>query len=114
MPKKQQTRGKQPPKTYDLQSYRRQAKKEPFPLGLDEDRVLEIKAPTVKRILDAGKMSGQDLEANLKLVVGEDAYEELVEEIGDDDIGILKPLLKDVQEHFGMADEGESDASSTS
>lgn len=115
MPKKTQTRGKKAPKTYDLRAYIHEATKAPFELTISDDEVLEIPAPTVDRILDAGKLDNSDVEESLKVLVGEDAYDEFRSAIGPAPIGALFPLMKDIQDHFGIGgDQGESDASSGS
>ena len=114
MPKKTQTRGKKSPRTYDLRQYINEATKDPFELQLNDEEALIIKAPTVNRILDAGKMDDADAEANLRILVGDDAYDEFREAIGDAPVGALMPLVKDIQEHFGIGDQGKSGASSGS
>lgn len=111
MAKKAQTRGKQSPKTYDLRQYIHEATKAPFELVLSDDEVLEIPAPTVDRILSSGKIDDADVDEALKVLVGDDAYAEFRAAIGPAPIGALKPLMKDIQEHFGLGDSGESDAS---
>lgn len=114
MPKKTQTRGKKSPQTYDLRAYIHEATKSPFALQISDDEVLEIPAPTVDRILDAGSMDQSDLRESLRVLVGDDSYDAFMEAIGDAPVGALKPLVEDIQEHFGIGDQGESDASSGS
>ncbi|GAA1457002.1 hypothetical protein NE857_09140 [Nocardiopsis exhalans] len=110
MPKKKRT-GKPAPRTYDLRSYIREAKREPFPLRLDDETVLSIEAPTVDRIFDAAKLDTSDVEASLKILVGDEVFEEFIEAIGEAPSGVLNPLIKDIQAHFNLGDQGESDAS---
>lgn len=112
MAKKNQTRGKKSPQTYDLRAYIHEASKAPFELRISDEEVLEIPAPTVDRILDAGTMDQSDLRESLRILVGDEVYDEFMEAVGDAPVGALRPLIADIQEHFGLGNEGESDASS--
>lgn len=88
-------------KKYRLADYRKQANKPPFPLELDEERTLEIPAPSTNALLDA--QATADVREQLKLMTGV-KYEELLEVIGEEQGGVLKVLLKDLSDHFGLGE----------
>jgi len=92
---------------YRLADYRRQANKEPFPLELDDERVLMIPAPSTNTVLDV--QATEDVREQLRMLTG-DAYDDLMEAIGEEQGGVLKALMKDLTDHFGL---GESRASRT-
>jgi hypothetical protein len=85
--------------TKTLADYRKEAKREPFTLPLDDNRVIVIKPPTGATLMDLD--TAYTTRAVLKLIVG-DQYDELIEAIGEEDGAVLMAIGKDMQKHFGL------------
>ena len=88
-------------KTYRLADYRKQANRPPFPFELDDERTLEIQPPTTNATLEV--MATNDVREQLKLLTG-DQFDALLEVIGEEQGGVLKALLKDLTDHFGLGE----------
>lgn len=92
-------------KKYQLAVYRSKAMKKPFELIVDEDKSILIPPPSTDVILDVAEATTP--REQLRLLAG-DQYEPLMEVIGEESGSILKPLMTDLTEYFGL---GETSAS---
>ena len=94
-----------PAKKYQLAVYRRRAVKAPFELIIDEDKTVSIPPPSTDVLLDVAEATTP--REQLRLLAG-DQYDALMEVLGPEPGGILKPLLADLTAHFDL---GETSAS---
>ena len=92
-------------KKYQLAVYRARATKKPFELIVDESKTIVITPPSTDVILDVAEATTP--RKQLQLLAG-DQYEALMEVLGEESGSILKPLMKDLTDHFDL---GETDAS---
>lgn len=92
---------KKSPPTYDLKKYIYEATKQPFPLQVDDETVIEIPPPSVNVILDLP--GEEDPREAIRLMAG-DSYDALIEAIGDQPAGVLKPIMSDMKDHFGLGE----------
>ncbi|MEU6033970.1 hypothetical protein ABZ801_01030 [Actinomadura sp. NPDC047616] len=86
-------------KTYRLAQYRREAKREPFTLELDDGTCITVNPPSGGSVLqlDPSKSTREVL----RLLAG-DSYQALVDALADDDASVLVAVLRDMQVHFGL------------
>lgn len=89
------------PRTYSLTKYRAEATREPFVLELDEGSTLTIPQPSVDEILDITGMV--NVRAQLK-ILAKDQYDDLIKHIGDLPGGLVKPLVRDILDHYGLGE----------
>jgi hypothetical protein len=93
--------------TYSLARYRAEAKREPFELVIDSSSSVVIVQPSGEDLL-AAEQATSSREA-IKILAG-DQYEELMKVLGAEPAGVLKAVIADIRDHFGL---GETDASRT-
>lgn len=90
-----------PAKKYQLAVYRAKAAKKPFELIVDEDKSIHIAPPTTDVILDVSEATTP--REQLRLLAG-DQYNALMEVLGEESGSILKPLMNDLTEYFGLGE----------
>ena len=88
-------------KKYQLAVYRAKAVQKPFELIVDEDKTIVIPPPPTETVLDIAEATTP--REQLQLLAG-DQYGALIDAIGSEVGGILKPLTKDMTEHFGLGE----------
>jgi hypothetical protein len=82
-----------------LADYRKEARREPFELPLDDDTVIVIPPPNGYTLMDLD--TAYSTRAVLKLLAG-GQYEALIGAIGDEDGAVLMAIGKDIRDHFGL------------
>ena len=88
-------------KTYSLARYRAEAKREPFVLEVDEKTSIIINQSSSAALLRVEQ--AKNSEEALKILTSEQ-YDALIRTIGDEDAGVLKALVRDLREHFGLGE----------
>ena len=88
-------------KKFQLAVYRAKANKAPFELIVDEDKTVSIPPPSTDVILDVSEATS--VREQLRLLAG-DQYGPLMEALGDEPGSILKPLMADLTEYFGLGE----------
>lgn len=90
-----------PTKKYQLARYRAEAAKAPFELIVDDKTTISIPPPSTDVVLQVTETG--NVREQLRLLAG-DQYERLMKAIGDEPGSILKPLLRDLTEHFNLGE----------
>ncbi|WP_242882577.1 hypothetical protein [Actinomadura litoris] len=84
---------------YSMARYRAEARREPFPLELDNGDILAIVPPKSGKVLELTPALSTD--EVLRRLCG-DSYDALVAAVGEEDAGVLVAIMKDMQKHFGL------------
>lgn len=87
--------------TYSLPRYRAEAKKEPFELVIDKNTSIVIAQPSGEDLL-AAEQATSSREA-IKILAG-DQYHELMKALGAEPAGVLKAVIADIRDHFGLGE----------
>ena len=90
-----------PAKKYQLAVYRAEAAKKPFELIVDDKTTISISAPDTETVLQVTETVV--VRDQLRLLAG-NQYTALMEALGDQPGGVLKPLMKDLTEHFNLGE----------
>jgi hypothetical protein len=86
---------------FQLAKYRMEAVKTPFDLIIDEKTSVIIPPPSTDDVLAVSEASTP--REQLRLLAG-DQFGTLMEHIGDEPGGILRPLLNDLTGHFKLGE----------
>jgi hypothetical protein len=90
-----------PKHPYALARYINQATKKPFELIVDENRSIFIEQPSSNVVVHSDQ--AKNTEEALRDLVG-DKYDEIMEVIGDAPGGVVKLLVDDLRDHFGLGE----------
>lgn len=88
-------------KPYALARYINEATKKPFPFIVDDTKTIEIEQPSSQVVLVIDQ--AENTEEAFRMMVG-DKFDEIVEVIGDQPGGVLKLLINDIRDHFGLGE----------
>lgn len=90
--------------TFKLDTYRAEAKVEPFELELEEGKVISIPPPTAETMMHIGETPANDNRRLLQLLCGEQ-YEALWAAVAWEPASMVVKLVTDMVRHFGMGAE---------
>ena len=87
---------------FSLDRYRSEAKGDPFELWLDESKSLTVQRPTGDQMFAAEEAfrSGTSRQA-LEALCGDQA-DEVLTVLGAEDAAVMRAVVEDMQEHFGL------------
>ena len=88
-------------KPFALARYINEATKKPFEFIVDEKRSIFIEQPDANVVVHSDQ--AKNTEEALRDLVG-DKYEEIMEIIGDAPGGVVKLLVDDLRDHFGLGE----------
>jgi hypothetical protein len=86
---------------YALARYINQATKQPFEFIIDDKRSIFIEQPDANVVVHSDQ--AKNTEEALRDLVG-DKYDEIMEIIGDAPGGVVKLLVNDLRDHFGLGE----------
>ncbi len=93
-------------KTYKLDEYRKEARIEPFVLDVGESQVV-IQPPTGESMLEIAETSIYDGRTLLRKIC-RDQFDAVWDIVKDEPAGVLLALLKDMGQHFKVANIAEA------
>ena len=87
--------------TYSLARYRAEAKKAPYELVIDAGHSIVITQPSGDDLL-AAEQATSSKEA-IRILAG-DQYDALMKALGGEPAGVLKAVVADLRDHFGLGE----------
>ena len=88
-------------KPFALARYINEATKKPFELIVDDKRSIFIEQPSSNVVVHSDQ--AKNTEEALRDLVG-DKYDEIMDVIGDAPGGVVKLLVDDLRDHFGLGE----------
>jgi hypothetical protein len=89
-------------KPFSLDRYRAEAVGSPFELWLDDTTSIKVDRPTADQMFEAESAMREGTSRDVLAALCGDKADELLKAVGPEDAAVLRAVVEDIQEHFGL------------